>query len=439
MRKYQLPEGYAFLQTIFRSTDFLKNPIRFISASMDRFGGTYTASPGLKFKIILTQDPDFINHILKVNHKNYHKSPLATERAVRFFGNGLLFSNGEYWLKQRRLIQPAFHKEKLQGLYAIINRSIEEFLDTFPTGANIDVYPLVHQLSFNILIKSLFDIRLSPEIMDELSQLFTDLQSFLMKDVNQPLQRVFYPVTGTKSKHLQKGRRLKQILADIITERRNDPGEYADLLDMLLNSRYEDTGEAMPDERIIDEALIMIFAGHETTANALSWMLYLLSINTDSLKKLRHSINAGSNEEVLHNGYVKAVINESMRLYPPAWMTERVALQDDEFGKFSYPKGTIIIPFFYGLHRDNNQWPDADQFIPERFINDEKLTRSKSFFPFGAGPRMCIGNNFAMAEMTFFMHSFFSRFTIKSTGQVPELKPLITLRPDKVVLDVNPI
>ncbi|RYY61010.1 MAG: cytochrome P450, partial [Chitinophagaceae bacterium] len=435
-KKYNLPTGYPFLPTLFRSNDFLANPIRFISQSMEKFGGTYTATLGLSKKIILTQDPEFINYILKVNHKNYHKSPLATERAVEFFGNGLLFSNGEYWLRQRRLIQPAFHKEKLQGLFEIVKRSIDGYLENFPTGTE-DVYPLLHQMSFSVLIRSLFDIRISPELMVELGQLFTSLQEFLMRDVNRPIQRLLYPLNGLKKAHLKKAARLKEILSGIISERRKDAGEYNDLLDMLLNSRYEDTGEAMTDGQIIDEALIMIFAGHETTANALSWMLHLLSNDEASVARLQDEIRNMSIDQSIRNPWFNAVISEAMRLYPPAWMTERVAVADDVFGEYSYPKGTILIPFFYGLHRNRDLWVNENAFVPQRFVDDEKLARSINFFPFGAGPRMCIGNNFAMTEMCFFLYSFFTKFNIKPAGQQPEMRPLITLRPNNVILNIQ--
>ncbi|RYY53055.1 MAG: cytochrome P450 [Chitinophagaceae bacterium] len=437
-KKYNLPTGYPFLPTLFRSNDFLANPIKFISKSMEKFGGTYTATLGLRKKIILTQDPAFIEHILRGNHRNYHKSPLATERAVEFFGNGLLFSNGDYWLRQRRLVQPAFHREKLQGLYDIVTRSIDEFLRDLPDGEP-DIYPLMHQISFSLLIRSLFDIRMEPATMAELGEHFTALQEFLLRDVNRPVQRLLYPFNGMKRDMLRRAKRLKAIIAGLIRERRSDPRSYNDLLDMLLSSRYEDSGEHMTDEQVIDEALILIFAGHETTANALSWMLYLLATHPAINNRLVNELKVSSPADTLRNPFVNAVISESMRLYPPAWMTERVAVEDDRFGDYHFPKGTIIIPFFFGLHRNAAHWPEPARFHPDRFINDPSLARSASFFPFGAGPRMCIGNNFAMAEMCFFLHSFLTNFTIAATPQVPEMRPLITLRPDRIVLKIERI
>ena len=438
-KKYNLPGGYSLVQTTLKSNEFLNNPIKFISKSMDAFSGTYSAALGINKKLILTQNPDIINYILKENHRNYNKSELATERAVEFFGKGLLFSNGDYWLRQRRLIQPAFHREKLQGLYDIIIKTIDEFLLKFPVGKTIDIYPLVRKLSFNILIQSLFDIKLSSKIMEELSRIFTELQDFLIKDINQPLRRFFYPFTGTENIQLKKAKRLREIFMSIINVRKASDKNYTDLLDMLLKSKYEDTGEAMTNEQIVDEVLILIFAGHETTANTLSWLLYLLSTNKDTVQKLTDSFDGSTRHECLNNEYLKATINETMRLYPAAWMTERVAIEDDKFEGFSFPKNTIIIPFFFGLHRDKNLWNEEVKFHPERFIMDAKIAKSKNYFPFGAGPRMCIGNNFAMAEMSFFIFSFLKKFKIKSTGQIPDMRPLITLKPDKVLLNIQNI
>tara|TARA_B100000809_G_scaffold97343_1_gene95856 strand:+ start:110 stop:1444 length:1335 start_codon:yes stop_codon:yes gene_type:complete len=434
-KKYKLPVGYSLFQTMLKTNEFLKNPIKFISKSMVAFSGTYSAVLGNR-KLILTQNPEFINYILKENHRNYNKSELAT-RTAKFFGNGLLFSNGDYWLKQRRLIQPAFHREKLKGLFNLMIKSIDVYLLEFPIGKNIDIHPLAQQLSFNILIQSLFDIKLPYQTMEEMRQIFTELQDFLIKDVNQPLHRFFYPITGTENAKFKKAKRLREILLEIILKRKKSKKQYDDLLDMLLNSKYEDTGETMSNEQIVDEVLILIFAGHETTANTLSWLLYLLSTNKETTQKLTDSFHDSTIHECLNNEYLKATINEAMRLYPAAWMTERVAIEDDKFEDYSFPKNTIIIPFFFGLHRDKNIWNKELNFVPERFLINNKVTKLKNYFPFGAGPRMCIGNNFAIAEMSFFIFSFLKKFKIEATEQIPEMKPLITLRPDNVILNIK--
>jgi len=434
--KYHYPKGYSLLQTTLKTKEFLVNPIHFITESMEKFGDTYTATVGAQ-KIILTKNPDFINHILRENHRNYMRSDITAKRGAQFFGKGLLFSNGEYWLKQRRLIQPAFHRSKIQGLFGNIQQTINDYLANFPTGEDIDIYPIMHDLSFRVLIKSLFEIDLSEKVMAELNQIFEELSSFLMKDVNMPIRKLFYPFTGEERKHLKKGQRLREIILNIINERKSSTGEFSDILDMLIHSKYEDTGETMTEEQLIDEVQILISAGHETTGNTLSWLMHNLASNPLQQQKLIDSIDNSTIDEVMQNDYLKACINESMRLFTTSWTSERVAMVDDNFELYSYPKGTVVVPFFFGAHRDENLWEDALTFKPERFIEDEKLAKSKKYFPFGAGPRMCIGNSFALAEISYFLFSFFKSFTIEKTESIPELMPLLTLRPSEVVLKVK--
>ena len=435
-KRYNLPVGYSLFQTTLKSNEFLNNPIKFISKSMTAFSGTYTAVVGNK-KLILTQNPEFINYVLKENHRNYGKSELTTKRAAKLLGNGLFFSTGNYWLKQRRLIQPAFHRDKLKSLFGLMIKSIDSSLLEFPLGKNIDIYPLVQRLSFNVLIQSLFDIKLPSQVLEEMRQILTELQGFLMKDINQPLHRFFYPITGKEKAQLKNAKRLRELFLEIISKRKESNKQYDDLLDMLLNSKYEDTGEAMSNEQIADELGVLITAGHETTGNTLSWLLYLLSTNKETAQKLKDSFHDSTIHECLNNEYLKATINEAMRLYPAAWMTERVAIEDDEFEGYSFPKNTVIVPFFFGLHRDKSLWNEELNFVPERFIINNKVAKSKNYFPFGAGPRMCIGNNFAIAEMSFFIFSFLKKFQIHATGQVPEMKALLFLRPDKVLLNIK--
>ena len=275
--------------------------------------------------------------------------------------------------------------------------------------------------------------------MKILSSTFSDLQDFLIKDINLPFRKILYPITRLEKKAFKKSAAVREIIINLINERKkNKDTEFNDLLDMLLNARYEDTGEPMNDEKIIDEILILIFAGHETTANTLSWFLFLISNNKPVLQKTIAEVNKTTIYESPKSSYLNAVINEAMRLYPAAWMTERVAIQDDNFGAFSYPKGTIIVTFFYGLHRHKQHWKNETSFFPERFLDDNgNLIKTKNYFPFGAGPRMCIGNNFAIAEMAFFVHKFFSTFKITPVLHEPAMIPLITLRPSKVLLNVE--
>ncbi len=438
---YRFPPGNNRWKSLFASLRFLKNPIRTISRNMKKFSGTYSVFLIGRGKIILTEDPDFIQYVLKDNHTNYQKSELSTKTAARLFGNGLLFSNGQFWLKQRRLIQPGFHHSKIQGLYGIIISTARNIISGIPSGENIDIYSQMHRLSFSVLIHSLFDINLSAQTISDLSRGFTDLQDFLLKDVNEPFRKLFYVFSGADRMVLRKSKKIKDILKEIIARRKADEGTHNDLLDMLLNTRYEDTGAVMTEEQIIDEIHVLLFAGHETTANTLSWLLYLLATHPEVLKKLMSAIENVNIFESPQNEYINAVISEAMRLYPAAWMTERVSLNEDAFNGFRFPKDTIVIPFFYGLHRNKEYWSHESDFDPERFVFSDpvKSKKVKNFFPFGAGPRMCIGNNFAMAEMAFILHEFLSNFEISPTKEIPEMWPLITLRPRKLFLQLKRI
>ncbi len=439
MRKYSMPHGYSFLQSLVRTYKQVKNPIGTMEESMERFNGTYAVNLGTK-RLIATQDPGFIEYILKTNHKNYFKSAIQTDQLGRFLGKGLLTSNGEYWLKQRRLIQPGFHADKIHSLYAIIKKTVDDFLETLPTSKSIDIYPWMHKLAFEIVINSLFNIRVPLKDQQQLSLFISEVQEFVIKEVRQPHKNWWFNLSGEVKRNLAKAEGARNIIRNIIQERKKSGLKFNDLLDMLLDARYEDNGKPMHEQQVIDEILIVLIAGHETTANALSWTLYLLSTHPEELIKLQQATRNLTVVESVVNDSLACVIKESMRLYPPAWISDRVALNDDGYDSFTFPKGSIIILFYYGLHRDSKYWKNPASFIPERFAkkNNEK-EKIKNYYPFGAGPRLCIGNNFAMAEMSIFLQAIINRFELKPTGIRPLINPMVTLRPDHVMLEIKRI
>ncbi|MEK6781223.1 MAG: cytochrome P450 [Bacteroidota bacterium] len=439
MKNYSPPKGYSILQSFFRSYKQVKDPIGAIVESMEKFDGTYSVNMGIQ-KLIITQDPGFIDYVLKTNHKNYHKSSIQTEQLGRFLGKGLLTSNGEYWLRQRRLIQPGFHTDKIQALYSIIKKTVDDFLLPFPTGEQVDVYPLMNRLAFEIVINTLFNIRVPAETRNELSRFINETQDFIIKDIRQPYKSWWFKISGEVNRNLKKAEGARAIIRNIIRERKESNKKFNDLLDMLLDARYEDSGKSMNEEQVIDEILIILIAGHETTANALSWTLFLLANHPNELKKLREATQDLDLKECVTNDAITCVINESMRLYPPAWISDRVALHDDTYNHYSFPKDTIIVLFYYGLHRDEKHWENPSAFIPGRFSKRAvDKGKPKGYYPFSAGPRLCIGNNFAMAEMAIFLQAMIHRFDISSGGIVPGLKPLVTLRPDRVLLGIRKV
>jgi cytochrome P450 len=437
VKKYNLPAGYSFLKSIVRTYKQVKDPIGTMQESMARFNGTYSVNLGSR-RMIATQDPGFIDHVLRSNHRNYHKSKILTEQLGRFLGNGLLTSNGDYWLKQRRLIQPGFHLDKINALYGIIKTTIDKFLDQFPSGDKVDVYPQMHKLAFEIVIDTLFNVKVPIEDRNELNRFINEVQEFVIKDIRQPYKSWWFKLSGEVKENMQKAEGAKNIIRGIIKQRKESEKKFNDLLDMLLDARYEDTGEPMEEYQVVDEILVLLIAGHETTANALSWTLYLLANHPHELEKLRGLTRNLTLKECVENDYLTAVIKESMRLYPPAWISDRVSLNDDSYNGFSFPKDTIIVIFYYGLHREPTFWENATAFIPERFLKKTPdKEKQKAYYPFGSGPRLCIGNNFAMAEMVIFLQTFIHRFDFLPGNEVPAVNPLVTLRPNRIDLHVH--
>lgn len=437
MTPYTFPPGYSFFGTYKRALQVVRSPLETMMESVDRFGESYSVTDGIRGRMILTQNPEFIDYILRRNQKNYHKSRMVTEKLGRFIGNGLLTSNGAYWLRQRRLIQPGFHPQKVQGLYSIMKTTIDKFVDEFPAGDQVDIYPLMNRLAFDVVLNTLFDIQLPAHTIKQVGKFISEIQEFVIADIRQPYKSWWYELSGTVKENLGKSQHTRNILLDVIRERTSGGKKYNDLLDMLLDARYEDTGEGMNEEQILDEIMILFIAGHETTGNALTWMLYLLATHPEELARLKNETAGLSIQEIISNARLTAVIHESMRLYPPAWVSDRVAMEDDSFEGFSFPKGTIIALFYFGLHRSTKYWDDPLAFNPDRFLKADQKEKSKVFFPFGSGPRLCIGNNFAMAEMAIFLQAFLQKFDLKPTGIKPKMRALITLRPEGVLLNIR--
>jgi cytochrome P450 len=441
LNSYKYPGGYSFFDTYRRALRLVNNPIDAMVESFAKFGDTYSVYTGFK-RMILTQNPEFIEYVLKKNHRNYHKSRMVSQKLGRFIGQGLLTSNGPYWLQQRRLIQPGFHIQKIQRLHAIMKKTVDDFLLKFPAGNEVEIYPLMNRLSFEIVTRTLFDIDMPEQSSSDLGNFISDVQEFIIRDIRQPHLSWWFALSGEVKKSMRKAVNARTILRAIIAHRKSGTQKFNDLLDMLLEARYEDSGEPMSEAQILDEILILMIAGYETTANALSWTLYLLANHPDELEKLRQSTMEMSLEDTVRHPGLSAAINESMRLYPPAWVSDRVALEHDKFKEYSFPKGTIIVLFYYGLHRSEKYWSDASSFKPGRFGStpdhgSRAGNASAAYYPFGAGPRLCIGNNFALAEMAIFLQSFVHQFEMQPTTTIPRINPLITLRPEKIKLRIR--
>jgi cytochrome P450 len=409
------------------------NPIPILSDNLKKYGKSYTFHVGGMQKGIVTTEPEFIQHILQKNHRNYRKSKIESHILGHYVGKGLLTSDGSYWLRQRRLIQPAFHRDKLEHIMTIMADEIDRYFTLhWKPGQIIDLYRQMHTLAFRIVARSLFGTDAEEGMLREMSENITHVQHFITRRIRQPYLHPWFRISGTMRKYDEISARSHNLLRDIIRARKHSGVTSNDLLDLLLNSRYEDTGEPMDEQQVLDESLIMFVAGHETSANALTWCFYLLSQHPEWYAAIRDEskVPATSFNDVMKLEATRQVIQETMRIYPPAWIIDRLSNDEDEIMGFKYPKDTFTIEYIYGVHHDPDLWPDPEKFDPLRFSPERQKSQIPySYLPFGGGPRLCIGNQFAMLEMLLVVSYVVRHYRIKLEGPHPEIQPMVTLRP----------
>jgi len=435
MSTYKLPPIASRIKFLLHARQFIHNPIPIIEGTLKLLGPTYTFYMGGLEKGVLTIDPVAVKHVLQKNHKAYEKSAIVTDLLAKYTGRGLLTSTGDYWLRQRRLIQPGFHKRRIESLQSLMKAEVdacmERWADFAKSSTVFDAYAEMNHLTFRIVARTLFTTSLEENGLLQLSELISTLQSFIVKEVRQPYKRWWFSLTGTIRHHIDLAAGARDIIRQVIIERRRHNEHPDDLLSMLLESKYEDTGLGMNDEQLIDECLILFVAGHETSANALSWMIYMLGKHPEEMMRIQQA-DLAARESRIRN-----VINETMRLYPPAWVVDRISLDDDHVLDYHLPKGTVWIIFIRGMHRNPKYWDQPDQFIPDRW-NDPQLNK-EAYMPFGAGPRLCIGEHFAMMEMELILTEIIRLWDIKLISKVVTEKPLVTLRPlEKVLIRITP-
>ena len=433
--KYNYPKQLSIVNFLLRVESIRKDPIAFHRKYFDKFGDTFSLKVGRSKHIILSRDNEVAQHVLQKNQKNYQKSKLQTVFISKYLGHGLLTVNGDFWLKQRRLIQPAFHKEKMNQLVSNMQQTIAAQLNDLPESKVTALFPIMNQLAFNVVAKSLFRLSATEQKMNRLKVIISDVQIFLIKEIRLPHKALWFKISGQISKHKKMASECDAIIKEIIEERLKSNAKQNDLLDMLLETRYEDTGEQMPVQQLIDEIKILFIAGHETTANALTFTLQLLGNHPEVQQKMLNEFLAIESEtddvveQLQKMTYTNAVINESMRLYPPAWITDRENITDDTLLGYRIKKETLIGVSFYALHRNPKYWENPDAFNPERFLGAQKKESQRYFYPFGAGPRMCIGSGFAIYEMCLTLSCIVKIFEVVSVNKNIEVNPLITLKP----------
>lgn len=393
------------------------------------------------FPGLLINHPDYIQHVLQDNHRAYSKQTFDYAVLKPVLGEGLLTSDGDFWLRQRRLIQPAFHRQRIAAFGEQMVQDTQEMLRRWEpisrNGQAVDVAEEMMRLTLTIVGRALFSVELSAQastigpaftiLNAEIAQL---LRSFLPTPIKFRLPR-FQRALGDLN-------RTVQSIIDQRRERLARSGEAGgDLLAMLIQARDEQTSEQMTDQQLRDEVVTLLLAGHETTANALTWTWYLLSQHPQVEERLRRELvsvldgQPPNLDDLPRLSYTRMVVQEALRLYPPAWIISRKAEQEDEIGGYAIPKGTAVSLSAFTMHRHPGFWEAPEIFDPERFTAQRSENRPPyAYFPFGGGPRLCIGRDFALQEAMLILATVAQRYRLELAPAHPvEPEPLVTLRP----------
>ena len=414
------------------------NPAQVLSKYTERYGGTFRFYVGGLKEAIVTIDPAVIQHVLKTNAENYQKSHIQVKRMGHFLGKGLLTTHGEAWRTQRRLIQKGFDRKQLEALSSIMQDSLSESLRDFDRAIRsgpVDIYTHLMKMTFTMVARSLFGAQLKDEDIELISHTICTVQEFIVRQTLQPYLNPWFEVSGELRRHEEMRARADGILMAYIKSRRRQPPGH-DLLQTLMDARYSD-GHGMSDEMVLSESMQLLVAGHETSSNALSWLFYLLGTHPACLARVRQEFESLLGDAPVSFGdvprfeYSTQVIMEALRLYPPFWMIDRIAVADDRVGDIAIPRGSTVIVYVYGAHHAPRYWPNPETFDPERFAKaNEKQPAAFTHLPFGGGPRGCIGGNYAMLQILMILSELLRKYDFQLTpGQTIEARPMVILRP----------
>lgn len=390
--------------------------------------------------VYLINDPEMIKYIVQDNNKNYVKG-MGLRRAKILLGDGLLTSEGAFWRRQRRLIQPTFHRQQLQAFAETMVACTLELRQRWDARAGrdltFDVAGEMMRLTLDIVTRTLFGAHLPAAEAERVAQVFPPLLRVFE-------YRVVIPFDGVENLPLPIVRRYKgyiqqldEIVYGIIQQRRAAGEQRQDLLGLLMAAQDEETGEQMTDDQVRDEVMTLFLAGHETTANALTWAWYLLGLHPAARAHLQTELDqvlAGrppSAADLPRLVYTRWVIDEALRLYPPAWIISREPLADDVVGGYHVPAGATVIMSPYLVQRHPAYWDAPELFRPERFAPEAGANRPRfAYFPFGGGPRLCIGNHFALTEATLILATIAQRYHLEPLPTHPVIpQPALVLKP----------
>ena len=446
------PSGYLALSGSYRN-----DPLGMYGQSWKTYGDLihFKALPGLN--LYFAVHPDMVEHILQSHSQAYCKASIAHKPLALLLGQGILTSERETWRRQRRLMQPAFHQESLSNLAAVMTHLAQERVgmwERYPNGSVINLTEEMQELTLKIVGSALFSADLGGDV-DLSAYTFRHAAEFIDYQINTPFKFPLWFPTPRNWRFIRDRVVLNRIAKNLIRSRRqqssappsgsqsrhegNPPAalSHHDLLSMLMGARDAVTGEAMSDLELKDEVMTLLVAGHETVSVTLTWAFHLLGTHPDILEKLQQEIeavlkgNPPTPEDFMRLSYTRMIIEETLRLFPPAWGLPRESVTEDEIQGYPLPKKSLVVVSQYFTHRHPDFWEHPEQFKPERFVEAEIMKRHKfAYYPFGGGPRICIGNQFALMEATLVLSTLAQRFHLEPAGDKPvEVDPTFTLRP----------
>jgi cytochrome P450 len=384
--------------------------------------------------IFVVNHPQLVKDILVTHNRNFTKSR-GLERTKRLLGNGLLTSEGAFHLRQRRLMQPAFHRDRIAAYGRTMVEHADRLRQGWHDGATHDIAREMMRVTLSIAGKTLFDVDVESQAAEVGDAMTATMESFWTTML--PFANVIERLPVPSVRRARAGReRLDAIVFQMIAERRAGHRDRGDLLSMLLLAQDEDDGSVMTDKQVRDEAMTIFLAGHETTANALTWTWYLLSQAPDVEARVHEEIDRVLGErlpavsDIPSLPLIERVVTESMRLYPPAWIIGRRAIEAYPIGDYVAPPRAIFVMSPYVMQRDARYFAEPDRFVPDRWTPEFKASLPRfAYFPFGGGPRQCIGESFAWMELVLLVSTIAQQWTLRLVpGHPVEPQPVVTLR-----------
>jgi cytochrome P450 len=432
VRRAPGPEGRFLLGNL---PDFGRDMLGFFTECAREYGDVVSLRLG-GFPACLLNHPKHFEYVLVTNHRNFVKHSFFWRHVTALFGESLLTSEGDSWLRRRRLAAPAFQHERVAGYGRVMVDYAERRLEGWRDGGTLDIHQEMMRLTMGIVTRTLFDIEMTGEAADEIGGAFDTGSAEIAVRFRRPFKIPDAVPLPSNLRYRRAVRRLDELVYGIIRGRRAAQGDRGDLLSMLMAARDEDGG-AMTDEQLRDEVITLFLAGHETTALALSWTWFLLAQHPEKEAKLHAELDrvlggrAPTVEDLPHLSYAGMVFHESMRLYPPAYAFGREAVEDCEIGGFHIARGTTLFISPWVAHRDERFFERPEEFEPERWEgNLMKRLPKLAYLPFGGGPRVCIGNSFATMEATLLLATIARKFKLRlAADQAVAPFPSITLRP----------